>query len=49
MTSPRRPWTDASWPNTIDAAQYVELDAAHLSNIEAAAPFTAALLAFLNA
>ncbi len=33
----------------IDAAEYVELDAAHLSNIEDAAAFTAALLAFLNA
>ncbi len=33
----------------IAGAQYTELDAAHLSNIEAAPAFTAALLAFLNA
>jgi 3-oxoadipate enol-lactonase len=32
----------------IPGAQYVELDAAHLSNIEAAEPFTAALLKFLE-
>jgi 3-oxoadipate enol-lactonase len=32
----------------IPGAQYVELDAAHLSNIEAAEPFTAALLKFLG-
>jgi 3-oxoadipate enol-lactonase len=32
----------------ISGAQYVELNAAHLSNIEAAAPFTAALLEFLE-
>jgi 3-oxoadipate enol-lactonase len=31
----------------IPGAQYVELNAAHLSNIEAAEPFTAALLKFL--
>jgi 3-carboxy-cis,cis-muconate cycloisomerase len=33
----------------IEGAAYVELDAPHLSNIEAAPAFTAALLAFLNA
>ena len=33
----------------IKGAAYAELDAAHLSNIEAAPAFTAALLAFLNA
>jgi 3-oxoadipate enol-lactonase len=33
---------------TIPKAVYVELPAAHLSNIEAAAAFTAAVLAFLN-
>jgi 3-oxoadipate enol-lactonase len=32
----------------IPGAKYVELDAAHLSNIEAAGPFTAALLKFLE-
>jgi len=32
----------------IPGAQYLELNAAHLSNIEAAEPFTAALLKFLN-
>jgi 3-oxoadipate enol-lactonase len=32
----------------IPNAQYLELDAAHLSNIEAAEPFTAALLKFLG-
>jgi 3-oxoadipate enol-lactonase len=32
----------------IPGAQYLELNAAHLSNIEAAAPFTAALLKFLE-
>jgi 3-oxoadipate enol-lactonase len=32
----------------ISGAQYVELNSAHLSNIEAAEPFTAALLAFLE-
>jgi 3-oxoadipate enol-lactonase len=32
----------------IPGAQYVELNAAHLSNIEAAEPFTAALLKFLG-
>ncbi len=32
----------------INGAHYVELDAAHLSNIEAAPAFTAALLAFLG-
>jgi len=32
----------------IPGAEYVELNAAHLSNIEAAAPFTAALLKFLE-
>jgi 3-oxoadipate enol-lactonase len=32
----------------IPGAQYVELDAAHLSNIEAAEPFTAALMNFLG-
>jgi 3-oxoadipate enol-lactonase len=32
----------------IPGAQYVELNAAHLSNIEAAEPFTAALLKFLE-
>ena len=30
------------------APRYVELDAAHISNIEAAPAFTAALLAFLD-
>jgi 3-oxoadipate enol-lactonase len=33
----------------IPGAQYVELPAAHLSNIEAAAEFNAALSKFLNA
>ena len=33
----------------IKGAQYAELDAAHLSNIEATPAFTAAVLAFLNA
>jgi 3-oxoadipate enol-lactonase len=33
----------------IAGAQFVELAAAHLSNLEAVAPFTAALLTFLNA
>jgi 3-oxoadipate enol-lactonase len=33
----------------IKGAAYAEIDAAHLSNIEAAPAFTAALLAFLNA
>ena len=33
----------------IEGATYIELDAAHLSNVEAAPEFTAALLAFLNA
>ena len=32
----------------IKGATYVELDAAHISNIEAASPFTAALLEFLD-
>ena len=32
----------------IPGAQYLELNAAHLSNIEAAEPFTAALLKFLG-
>jgi 3-oxoadipate enol-lactonase len=32
----------------IPGAQYVELKAAHLSNMEAAEPFTAALLKFLG-
>jgi 3-oxoadipate enol-lactonase len=32
----------------IPGAQYLELDSAHLSNIEAAEPFTAALLKFLE-
>jgi len=32
----------------IPGAEYLELDAAHLSNIEAAGPFTAALLKFLE-
>jgi 3-oxoadipate enol-lactonase len=32
----------------IPGAQYVELNAAHLSNIEAAEPFTAALMNFLG-
>jgi 3-oxoadipate enol-lactonase len=32
----------------IKDSAYVELDAAHLSNIEAAPAFTAALLAFLD-
>ena len=34
--------------NQIKGAKYVELDAAHISNIEAAPAFTDALLAFLN-
>jgi 3-oxoadipate enol-lactonase len=33
---------------SIPGAQYVELDASHLSNVEAAAPFTTALSAFLS-
>ncbi len=33
----------------IKGAKYAELDAAHLSNIEATPAFTAAVLAFLNA
>ena len=33
----------------IPGARYLELDAAHLSNIEAAGAFTAALLEFLPA
>ena len=32
----------------IEGSSYIELDAAHLSNIEAAPGFTAALLAFLD-
>jgi 3-oxoadipate enol-lactonase len=32
----------------VSGAQYLELNAAHLSNIEAAEPFTAALLKFLE-
>jgi 3-oxoadipate enol-lactonase len=41
--------SDGRWiAEKIPGAKFVELDAAHLSNIEAAEPFTAALLKFLG-
>ena len=33
---------------TIPGAEHVELDAAHISNVEAASRFTAEVLAFLD-
>jgi 3-oxoadipate enol-lactonase len=43
------PATDGRFlTDRIEGSRYVELDAAHLSNIEAAPAFTAALLAFLD-
>ncbi len=45
---PATPPTDGRWlAETIAGAQYVELNASHLSNIEAAEEFTSAVLQFL--